>query len=225
MQRLCCVAILLVMAAPAAAQKKHGPQVLIPGEGWRVAAEDFKAVHGLAADREGNIFIADTEGKHLTRISTDGQVKGVTMNEPGLYGLALGPDDRLYASQPDKHRIIAREADGKLAVVATDVTAHDLVVTRDGTIYCTVPDDKAVYLVSPGGKKEPAARDLTEPAGLVLWPDQGTLVAGQANGSRLWAYRIAKDSSLTDKEDYYPLRGRSGQSPSGLGALTVDGEG
>jgi sugar lactone lactonase YvrE len=166
MQRFWSVAILLVAAAPAVAQNKHGPQVLVPGEGWHVAAEDFKSVHGLAADRDGNVYVADSEGKHLTRISTDGQVKGITMNEPGLYGLALGPDDRIYASQPGKRRIVAREADGKLAVVATEVAAHDLVVTRDGTIYCTVPEDNAVYLVSPGGKKEPAAQGLTGPAGL-----------------------------------------------------------
>jgi sugar lactone lactonase YvrE len=225
MRHFWCIAILLLIAAPVAAQDMPLSEVLMPGETWRVVAEDCKAVHGLAADRDGNVYVADSENKHLTRISTDGQVKGVTMNEPGLYGLALGPDDRLYATQPGKRRIVAREADGKLAVVATDVAAYDLAVSRDGTIYCTVTDENAVFLVSPGGKKEPAASGLTAPAGLTLWPDQGTLVAGQANGSRLWAYRIAKDSSLTDKEDYYPLRGRPDHSPSGLAALTVDGKG
>src|SRR5712692_9829348 len=95
MQRFWCVAILLLIAAPLAAQDMPLSEILVPAEGWRVVAEDCKAVHGLAADRDGNVYIADSENKHLTRISTDGQVKGVTMNEPGLYGLALGPDDRL----------------------------------------------------------------------------------------------------------------------------------
>jgi sugar lactone lactonase YvrE len=222
MQRLWSVAILLVLAAPVLAQDMPLSEVLVPGETWHVVAEDCKSVHGLAADRDGNVYIADAENKHLTRIGIDGHVKGVTMNEPGLYGLALGPDDRLYATQPAKRRIVAREADGKLAVVATDVAAYDLVVTRNGTIYCTVQDENAVFLVSPGGKKESGASGLTAPAGLTLWPDQGTLVAGQANGNRLWAYRIAKDSGLTDKEAYYPLRGKPDHSPSGLAALTVD---
>jgi sugar lactone lactonase YvrE len=218
-------AILLCLTARVAAQDMPLSEVLIKGEGWRGVMGDCKSVHGLAADRDGNVFVADSENKHLTRIAIDGEVKGVTMNESGIYGLALGPDDRLYATQPGKRRIVAREADGKLAVVASDVAGYDLVVTRDGTVYCTVVDENTVEMLSPGGRRRVGASGLIAPAGLALWPDQGTLVAGQANGTRLWAYRVAKDGDLTDKEDYYPLRGRSDHSPSGVSALTVDDKG
>jgi sugar lactone lactonase YvrE len=224
MQRFWSIGLLLLTAAPAAAQDMPLADILIPKEGWQVAADDCKAVHGLVADRAGDVYVADAEKQHLTRIA-GGEVKGVTMNEQGLYGLAMGPDNRLYASQPSKHRILAREADGKLSIVAMDVTAHDLVVTRDGTVYCTIPDAKSVFVISPGGKRAPAEDDLSGAAGLVLWPDQGTLVAGQASGNKLWAFRIEKDGVLTSKEGYYSLRGHADHSPSGLAALTVDDKG
>ncbi len=67
--------------------------------------------------------------------------------------------------------------------------------------------------------------DLARPVGITLWPDGHTLVAGDAEGKHLWAFRIEKDGSLTFGDRYYALRVKPGQKESGVTALTVDSKG
>jgi len=66
---------------------------------------------------------------------------------------------------------------------------------------------------------------LAEPSGLVLWPDGGTLVVGDAGGKHLWAFRLDRDGKPVDGERYYPLRVRAGEKVSGVRGLTIDHKG
>ena len=70
------------------------------GEGWRVAGEGFKGVRGLAADRDGNLFVSDPGGKELVRLLPGGKTERVPAEAKGLHGLACGADGKLYACQP-----------------------------------------------------------------------------------------------------------------------------
>jgi sugar lactone lactonase YvrE len=223
MRRVWCIGVMLALAGPAAAQDIPLSQVLIPGEGWHAVGQDFKAVRGLAADREGNVYVADPEASGLTRIRSDGQVRPFGEDLSGAHGIAWGPDDRLYVCLPGRRRVVALDADGKEHAAAEELAAEDVVVTRAGALYCAVPDERAVYLVSTDGKKRRVAQGEFTPAGLVLWPDEGTLVVAEGNGRYLWAYRIEPDGGLADGERYYPLRNRANRTPSGCAALTVDG--
>ena len=223
MRHLWCVGVVLALAGPAAAQDMALSQVLVPGEGWHAVGQDFKAVRGLAGDREGNVYVADPQADHLTRLGSDGLARPFGEDVTGAHGFAWGPDDRLYVCQPGRRRIVALAADGREHVAAEDLAAEDVVLTRTGSVYCTVPDERAVYLVSADGTKRRVAQGEFTPAGLVVWPDEGTLVVGEGNGRYLWAYRIDRDGGLADGERYYPLRNRPDRTPSGCSALTVDG--
>jgi sugar lactone lactonase YvrE len=66
---------------------------------------------------------------------------------------------------------------------------------------------------------------LAEPSGMVLWPDGGTLVVGDAGDKHLWAFRLDKEGNPVDGEPYYPLRVRPGQKASGVRGLTADDKG
>ena len=66
---------------------------------------------------------------------------------------------------------------------------------------------------------------LQSPSVLAIWPDQGTLVVGDAKGKHLWAFRCEKDGTLTAGEPYYALRLRTGEKESHVTALTVDTKG
>jgi sugar lactone lactonase YvrE len=218
-----CVGVVLALAGPAAAQDIPLSQVLVPGEGWHAVGAEFKAVRGLAADREGNVYVADPEASHLTRLGADGEARPFGEGLVGAHGLAWGPDNRLYVCQPGRRHIVAVTADGKESLAAKDLPAADVVLTRTGALYCTVPDERAVYLVSADGKERRVAETGFTPAGLVLWPDEGTLVVGEATGRHLWVYRIARDGGLAAGERYYSVRDRLDRSPSACTALTIDG--
>jgi sugar lactone lactonase YvrE len=69
------------------------------------------------------------------------------------------------------------------------------------------------------------AAGLAEPSGMVLWPDGGTLVVGDAGGKHLWAFRLDNEGKPVDGDRYYPLRVRPGQKASQVRGLAVDSAG
>ena len=102
--------------------------------------------------------------------------------------------------------------------------AGNTLVAREGREYRVVPEERAVYLVGPGGAKRKVADGIAEPRGLVLWADGGTLVVGDAAGKHLFAFRVDKDGGLSARETYYALRVRSKEA-SGVASLTLDDAG
>jgi peptide deformylase len=63
---------------------------------------------------------------------------------------------------------------------------------------------------------------LNGPSCVEHWPDDGTLVIGDAKGRHLWAFRIEKDGALTNGDRYYALRMKPGETESHVSALTAD---
>jgi hypothetical protein len=61
--------------------------------------------------------------------------------------------------------------------------------------------------------------------GLSFWPDEGTLVAAEAESRYLWAFRIDKDGNLKDGERYYALCVKPGKKTVATGGITVDSVG
>jgi enterochelin esterase family protein len=218
-------AVLLLAAAPAAAQDMPLSEVLREGEGWRPVPKLFKGIRGLASDRRGNVFVSHQYGRQISRIGTDGKVNVFARPESRVLGLCFGEGGRLYGCQPDRRRLVAWDAKGKMSTVASGVAAWDLVLTRRRVLYCTSPGDGAIYRVSPRGKVRRVDRGNTVPTGLVLWPDQGTLVVGHTGGRYLWTYRIDKDGALSARERYYTLRKSSVRTTAKSTGLTVDTKG
>lgn len=113
--------------------------------------------------------------------------------------------------------------DGK--VVVADVTIGGMAVKNGGALYYTVPEQQVVYLLEPGRAPRRVAAGFGRPTGIVLTPDQGTLVVADANDKCLWAYRVDPDRNLVHKERYYDVWVPRGQTVSGVTALTVDAAG
>lgn len=220
MRRLAACIVTLVVTSPALAQDMPLSQVLIDGENWKVVAEGYDTVTSLAADRDGNIYIADPAGNRLHRL--DKERKGAPFGnlKQGVSGLCVAPDGRVLACQPTRRRIVALSADGETPIIE-NIDATSLVVTVAGDIYCTVSRDLAVYRISEG-KRYKVDDAVVAPSALTLWPDEGTLVIGYPGSSYLWACRVEKDGSLSAKERYYALRLPRGQETSGVTQMTED---
>ncbi len=215
MRRSWWAAALLVTAGPAAAQDMPLTQVLLPGEGWQAVEGDFQSVAALAANREGDVYLADPKGKQIVRLPAGGGKPEALYRGEVVGGLAVG-DGTLFACQPEAKRLVALGPEKK--VLADGLAAAGAAVTAAGDCYCTVPSEKAVYLVTRDGMKRRLDTGIGEPAGVVLWADQGTLVVGDAAGKHLYAFR---DGGLDAKEGYYTLRTAPRQG-SGVAALTID---
>ncbi len=202
-------------------------QVLLDGEGWELVADGFKFTEGPAVDAQGNVYFTDIPNSRIHKIDVaTGKVSLFAENTGKANGLIFGPDGRLYACASGDEKIVAYDSAGQKSTIAEGLTSNDLVIRRDGSMYVTDPENKQVWYISPKGEKRGVDSGLNFPNGVILWPDQGTLVVAEMRSPHLWAFRIEDDGSLSAKERYYTVQLPPGDSTeSGADGMTVDSAG
>lgn len=199
--------------------------LLVDGQDWEQVAEGFAFTEGPAVDLEGRLYFTDTFRNKIYRLNDDGKPEVFVDQSYGTNGLMFGPDGRLYGCQNGKKCIVAYDSSGTAQTIAADVNSNDLVVNRAGGVYFTDPGHKQVWYVQPGGEKRVVDQGLTYANGLILWPDQATLVVADMRGVNLWAYRVQSDGSLADKQPLYTLQIPEGAKDSGADGMTIDSQG
>lgn len=218
-------AVVHLLAPIAAAQDVRLGDVLIDGQNWELVAEGFTFTEGPAADLAGNLYFTDVFRAKIHRINAQGKAEVFVEASGGSNGLMFGPDGRLYACQNAKQRIVAYDAQGKEAVIADGVKSNDLVVTRAGAVYFTDPENHQIWFVAGNGEKRVVDKGLSYPNGLILTPDQGTLVVADMKSPNLWAFRVETDGSLKFKQPYYTMRLQTGKLECGADGMTIDSAG
>lgn len=215
----------LLLAAPAAVgQDMPLTQVILPGKGWQALPIECSSAAGLAGDGRGDVFVADPDGRQIWRVGPDGKAARFAKTDGTVHGLAVAPDGRLFAGQPENERVLVYDAEGKEVARHTGLGAGDLAMTKAGDCYCSVPEEKAVFLLSADGQKRKVAEDFVLPGAVALWNDGGTLVVADAGDKCMYAFRVQKNGDLDAREPYYPFRVRPKQPCENAG-LTLDAAG
>lgn len=209
----------------AIAQDMSVSGVLIDGEGWKLVAEGYTFTEGPAADSEGQVYFTDIPASRIYKIGLDDKVSLFADGTANTNGLMFGPDGLLYGCRNGEKRIVAYDKEAKVQTIAEEVNSNDLVVAGDGGIYFSDPPGGRVWYINSKREKKTVAEGL-RPNGVILWPDQGTLVVTEALEPILWTFRIEKDGSLTNKERYYgPLQVPPGADRPGSDGMKVDAVG
>jgi len=225
-RELFCVLGLFLAAVGAASAQERGPgDILIDGQGWELVAEGFAFTEGPAVDNSGTLYFTDVFRSKIYRINAEGKAEVFVDQSFGTNGLMFGPDGRLYGCQNGKKRIVAYDSAGKDTTIAEDVSSNDLVVTRTGAIYFTDPEHHQLWYLSPKGEKKVVDTGMTYPNGLILWPDQGTLVVADMNKPNMYAFRVEADGSLKFKQPYYSPRLDRDKLDSSADGMTIDSAG
>ena len=214
----------LCLVLPASAQDLPLSQILIPGEEWELVADGYQFAEGPAADREGNLFFADSSADIVYKL--DHATKKITVFADHTYltgGMMVGPDGLLYAAQAGENRIAAYSPDGKYKIIASDISVDDLVVAGDNSIWFTDPAGGRIWYVSPDRVTvKPVAENL-RPDGIILAHREGAVVVTDSEKPHLWAFRAELDGSLTAGAPVFaPLRLPFETATPGSGGMTVD---
>ena len=199
--------------------------LLLDGQNWELVSEGYNFTEGPAVDSVGNLYFTDVFRSKIYRLGLEGQAEVFVDQSYGTNGLMFGPDGRLYGCQNGKKRIVAYDSAGEATTIAEGVQSNDLVVNSQGAIYFTDPPNKQVWYISPEGEKRVVDRGLGYANGLVLTPDEGTLIVADMKGENLWAYRVEPDGSLSNKQAFYTMRLPADRNESGADGMTIDSEG
>ena len=154
-------------------------------KGYRNGHENqarFNSPYGMAIDRQGNIYVADTYNHSIRKVTLTGQVSTLAGN--GERGLADGmgrqarfslpgaiaysaSDNVLYVSDSENHRICKVSLNGKVTTVAgagapgfqdgsgTQARFHSprgLALDKQGNIYVADVNNHSIRKISPQGQ-------------------------------------------------------------------------
>ncbi len=193
-------------------------------KGWERIGGEYGAAVSAAGDREGNVYFADPGANRVYRVAADGRAAVLRENTTGARALRVGPDGRVYASQPGRKRIVSWGAGGDEKEVATGVEAGDLAVTAKGGVYFADLARRGIGYVAPGGQARAVAAgvEMAVPSGVALSADQAMLVVTDGQSRFSWSFQIAADGSLENGEPFYRLEMPESGWMSGVHGVTED---
>lgn len=204
--------------------------ILLPEEGWQIAASGYKAADSLASNAKGEVFFRDVPRQKTYRIAGDGTIGEVVAGSGKGRGLAFGPDGRLYGADLEAATITVYGANGQSSTVATGLRGHQLLVTHQGNLYVTEPgattaDASNVWLIRPNGEKTLVDRGLNGASGIALSPDGLWLCVVESRSHWGYSYQVQPDGTLRDKQRFYWFHVPDWADDSGAGSLGMDRDG
>jgi gluconolactonase len=198
--------------------------VVSPDQGWQQVGGLYPSATSPAGDKAGNVYFATPAANRIYRTDAEGHVTVFREKTAGATALKIGPDGRLYAAQPVARRIVSYGTDGDELIVARDVDAVDVAVSRNGTVYFSdgrartigaVPLGRPARVVYGGG-------EIGSPSALVLSPDHSMLEVMDARSKFGWSFQIAADGSLTSGQPFWRLEFSEQVDMGGIAGVAMD---
>lgn len=182
---------------------------------------------------DGRLWVADWGAREIVAVDLTG-TRAVAAHAPSFpCCFDFLPDGRLLMVSSEEGRLVRQEPDSAV-VTHADLGGsighawNEIVVDGRGNIYVNggldfrpdaVPASGIVALVRPDGTVRQVANGLSFPNGMVVTPDNATLIVAESYASRLTAFTIAADGSLVDRRVWADL---GDGAPDGI-CLDADG--
>jgi gluconolactonase len=191
---------------------------------WEQVGDTYLSAASPAMDKDGNVFFADPVGNRIYKSDAARVVTVFKENTGGARALRFGADGRLYATQLPARRLVSYGPAGDEKIVAHNIQANDLVVTKSGAIYFVDTAKKTVGYVGEKGQRRVVygGGGIMSPTALTLTPDQAMLLVADGMDRYQWSFQIAADGSLVNGEPFQRLEMPEEGLFSGVGGLTVD---
>lgn len=177
---------------------------------------------------DNTLWFVDFYTYGVYRMTPDGKAEKVVQVEHQPSGIGWLPDGRLLVVSMKDQKVLRQEADGSL-VQHGDLSkvftgyANDMVVAPNGNAYVgdfgfdlmggADHEYTGVALVRPDGSTQLVAEGLAFPNGMVITPDEKTLIVNELFGNRISQFDIKPDGSLGPRRDFANF-GDLGAEPS-----------
>jgi sugar lactone lactonase YvrE len=171
--------------------------------------------------RDSELWCSDMHDHRVVAVSQDGRVRTITEidgDEPS--GLGWLADGRLLVVSMERQAVLRLEVTGEL-VIHADLSGqaigslNDMIVAADGTAY--VGDMGAriqsgrqrqpgqIFVVHPDGSFEVGAGDLASPNGMILTPDERTLLVAESGGRCITEFDRESSGMIAGRRVFAPL--------------------
>ncbi len=161
---------------------------------------------------EGRLWFAHWGTEEIVAVDLEGNSEVVAHGSPGLgWSIDWLPDGRLLVTGPE---LVRHEPDGTVVRHAdlSHITGYgwnEIVVDGRGNVYVNslgfdfragdAPKPGLIALVTPDGAARQVADGIQFPNGMVVTPDNATLIISESFAGRLTAFDIAADGSLSNR--------------------------
>ena len=178
---------------------------------------------------EDRLWFAHWGTQEIVAVDLDGKSEVVARGPPGLgWSIDWLPDGRLLVTGPE---LMRREPDGSM-VRHADLSAitgygwNEIVVDGRGNIYLNSvgfafgveePATGIIALVRPDGSARQVADGIEFANGMVVTPDNSTLIISESFAGKLTAFDIAADGGLSNRRVW-----ADGIGPDGI-CMDADG--
>ena len=176
---------------------------------------------------EGRLWFCNWIDRQVVAVDMDGKAEVMVVRDPDSHSMGYSidwlPDGRLLTTGEKVRR---HERDGSLVTVA-EQHANEIVVDARGNIYINgadfdfvagaPPKPGYIKLITPAGHMRQVADDIAFPNGMVITPDNRTLIISESFDRRLTAFDIDPDGGLSNRRAF-----AEDVAPDGI---TLDAEG
>jgi len=180
---------------------------------------------------EGRLWFSNWIDRQVVAVDENGKSEVMAVRDPDSYPMGYSidwlPDGRLLVTGDKLRR---QEPDGSM-VTHAEQRANEIVVDARGNIYLNgadfnfvggeAPKPGYIKLVTPDGQLRQVADDIQFPNGMVITPDNRTLIISESFAGRLTAFDIDADGRLSSRRVFAEGLGPDGICLDAEGAVWV----
>ena len=186
--------------------RSEAKKFLVEGSEWELVSSGHQWAEGLAVTEDGTLYFTDVPASKLYSLTPEGKQTLLIQDTGEANGIALGPDGKLYGASSKAKQIRAWDLKTmQMEVVSEGTNSNDLVVRNDGTIYYTDPAAGKIWMIDGKTRQRREVDSFRDCNGIALSADQTQLFVAHFPGRFIYAFTIADDGSLQNKQPYFHM--------------------